>query len=153
MMFQQMSSAWIYLVHHPGTIIRSIFLDCNAWVMLSSMSHSKESRANSLKLKENDPKTESIQTLVSPVSIHAFASCDNCSLFEFLASCLASLNTTISFSLVPLVLAAKHTDTLAFFWLVKARVIDLLPVASIVLSDIMSHKTGVSSIAMISEGP
>lgn len=115
-LFQQTSGAWIYLVHPPGTITRLIFLDCNAWVMLSSMWHLKESQANSLRLKENKPKTESIQTFVSPMSTHAFAEvattarCLN-SWFKAATSRLAPMYTTIGFSLVPSVLAAKHTDT------------------------------------------
>ena len=36
-LFQQMSGAWMYFVHPPGTITGSIFLDVNDSVMLSSM--------------------------------------------------------------------------------------------------------------------
>ena len=41
--------------------------------MLSSIWHSKESKVNSLWLEGNEPKTESIQTFASQVSIHVFA--------------------------------------------------------------------------------
>ena len=43
-LFQQRSGAWMYLVHPPGTMTRSIFFDCNAWPMLSSIWHSKTSK-------------------------------------------------------------------------------------------------------------
>ena len=63
-----------------------------------------------------DPKTDSIQALVSPMSIHMFAEVATTVHCGILGLPLGTSATAISYSLVPLALAAKHTNTLTFSW-------------------------------------
>lgn len=125
--------------------------------MFFSIWYSKEFQVNSLRLKENEFKIESIQIFVSLVFIQVFVEVviivrRQNFWFKVVIFFLAFLNIIIGLSLVLLVFVVKYIDILDFLWSVVFRVIVFFLVVFMVVFDIMSYQTGVLFIVMICNG-
>ena len=108
-------------------------------------------------LNEKTPKTCFSQMVISYLFIHSLPELlttqrDSNSSSSDLDSPVAVRKTTNGFNLVPSALAAKHTLTIHFSCPVVFKQTEFAPCLSIVVLDIMSFQTDVSSIAIILEG-